>query len=55
MKYVLKLDTRAGHERVRMSNPSTGIKLDLDETRRVLINALEIVTDMRAAQRAANR
>ncbi len=48
MKYVIKIDRRPGYETVTGHAPQFGHQLDSDETRRVLIDALEIITDQRA-------
>ena len=36
MKYVLKIDSRDGHEKVEIFAPQVGMKLTDDEARRVL-------------------
>lgn len=53
MVYEIRHHPPSAPERVTLHAPSVGIKLDNDEARRVLIDALEAVTDQRAAEKAA--
>jgi hypothetical protein len=51
MKYVIVHHGPNEPERVTVHAPSVGLQLTLDEARRVLIDALEAVTDQRAAEK----
>lgn len=41
MKYLLKIDSREGYEKVEMFAPQIGMRLDDDEARRVIRHAAE--------------
>jgi hypothetical protein len=49
MKYVIWLHGPNERERVTVHDPSVGLQLTNDEARRVLIDALEAVTNQRDA------
>lgn len=51
MVYEIRYGDPRESEPVTLYAPSVGIKLDNDEARRVLIDALEAVTDQRAAEK----
>lgn len=51
MRYVIHHHGPNAPERVTLVVPWGGIKLNNDEARRVLIDALEAVTDQRAAEK----
>jgi hypothetical protein len=51
VRYVIQYHGPNEPERVTLHAPSVGLQLDNDEARRVLIDALEAVTDQRAAEK----
>jgi hypothetical protein len=51
VKYVIWHHGPNEPERVTLHAPSVGLPLDNDEARRVLVDALEAVTDQRAAEK----
>jgi hypothetical protein len=55
VKYIICYHGPNEPQRVTVRNPHTGLRLDPDEARRVLVDALEHVTDQRAAAAKAEQ